>query len=123
MALTAQVPSSINPTGTTGTAVKPITDGQEVTVVADQGNGFGFWDALDSVGTSTINGISKIVEAAAQVKVNELMPGPSATDAGTPGNNPGDQQAKASGGLGSYALPLMIGGGLVAAFLIYKAVD
>ena len=123
MALTAQVLPSINPTGVSAAATKPITDGREVTVVAEQESGFNIWGALDDLGTTVVNGIASIAETAAGVKVNQLVGGAetSLTDAGTPGNNPGDLPQ--GGGMGGYGVPLLIGGALLAAFVVYKALD
>lgn len=126
MALDLYLPFKNPPTGTTGTAVKPITEGERVNVVQDQSTG-GFWSILDDVGTTAVNGVKDILGAVAQKEVNNLKgSGVSTTDStGNPadqagGGVPGDA-ASAKPFYQQYATELKIGGAAVAGLVLIYA--
>lgn len=116
MALNLTVPPANPTTGVTGSTVKPITEGEVMTAVADQ-NSNGLFSFLDDLRTTAQNGAKDILSAAAQREVNRLVTGPesSNTSAGDPNNNPQqvDPGKDPQSFIQQYKTELMIGGAIV----------
>lgn len=127
--LTLVSPVSNPDSGLYATSVKPITSGERQMVVPEQNSG-GLLGALDTLGAVGLDGLTRILETAADVKVDELMGGSetSYTTVADPGEVPGgtNQAVSASEGMGAiwqqYKTPVMIGAGLLGLFFAYKAI-
>jgi len=124
MALTLNAPDKNPTTGTKGTHVKPITEGTKVTVVENQRRKTGFWGALDDLGTTVVNGVSSVAGAIAQKEVDSLVTGAESSPdrTGDPFDQPGRVEKPQQPFIEKYKTELMIGGGLLAATLVFFAV-
>lgn len=89
MALELTLPPENPTTGTSGSAVKPITEGVRATVVSDQ-NSNGLFSFLDDLRTTTQNSAKDLLGAVAQREVDRIRNGPEArvTSEGDPQSNP-----------------------------------
>jgi len=122
MALTLNVPEKNPKTGVTGVEVKPITDGEKITVVENQTSSSGFWSVLDDIGTTVANGVSSVASAIVKSEVDKIKTGAESTPdrTGDPYDQPGRVEAKANIPFyQTYKKELMIGGGVIAAVAVF----
>lgn len=124
MALTLNAPDQNPVTGTSGAQVKPITDGTKVVVVENQRRRTGFWGALDDLGTTVVNGVSGVAGAIAQKEVDSLITGSESSPdrTGDPFDQIGRVEVPQESFLEKYKVELYIGGGVVAALIVFLAV-
>lgn len=122
MALELNLPVQNPVSGTSGEAVRPITEGERRTVVQDTNRFGGLFGALDDLGTSVVNGISSVAGAVAQNEVNNLVGGPetTVTSEGDPLDQPGSVTVtqKAAGFFEQYKTELMIGGAVLGGLAV-----
>lgn len=128
MALKLNLPD-INPTtGTSGSTIKPITEGTPETVVADQKPKRSLFGALDDLGTTLVDSVSKGVSAVTQKEVSRLNKGAEAskTSEGDPEDQPGGIKKPDADKnfFERYRQELIIGGatvaGVVGLYLIFR---
>lgn len=121
MALELTLPFENPVTGTRGSDIKPITEGERATVVPDQKSSSPF-SFLDDVFTTAQNSASQLLGAVAQREVDRLVNGPEArvTSEGDPtannqNVNPGKDPKPF---IQQYKTELMIGGAVVAGMVV-----
>lgn len=129
MSLSAWLRPLMPESGTDGTKVRPTNEGDLVTIVDQNPTGKPktFWDALDfsSLGERLIDGVGEFATAAVQSEIDQLQFGaekaPDST--GDISDQPGlnaPVNPPQQGFFEKYKMPLMVGGGLLAAIVIAK---
>ena len=129
MALSLVNPKPNPPLGVVGIGVKPITEGEKMTVIKqqDDSNTSSFWGFLDDVGTSIGRGLSQFADIAVKKELAEFIGGSETTvdSRGNPDDQPGGEKVRTMGQVPfyrAYQKELMIGGGvLVVGILLFLA--
>lgn len=126
MALELVVPNQLQNLGTSGTQVKPITEGERRTVVKDQRFG-GIFSALDELGTGAVNSVKDVLNAVTAKEIKNLVGGAETSDTteGDPFSTPGNAVSNKKPDQPfyvKYQRELLLSAGAVALFAIVIAV-
>ena len=121
MALTVTVPEQNPTTGTSGTQVRPITEGETMTAVPSYQNQGGFWGYLDQIGGVIGNTVGQAVQIKADNyidKIDNNTPAATIDSTGDPFDNPQNTQVNDNRTfVDKYKRELMIGGAVVGGLL------
>lgn len=123
MGLGAWLETALPDLGTNTTTVKPINEGEPVTVVADQPDSGGVWGFLDKIGEQATSGVGSYIQEKLKNEFDRQTYGPEASE-----DNAGDPYAQ-SGFMGKpnavevpfgqkYKTPLLIGAGVLSVVLV-----
>lgn len=121
MGLGAYIQDGLESLGLNGSDIKPINQGEPVTIVEDSDTSGSVWGLLDSAGESVSNGVGSYFEALLGKQINKLTKGPeaSADSTGDPDEQTGQNyQIQPVGGaipfIDKNKLPIMAGVGVLA---------
>lgn len=122
MTLIVKKPPKHPESGATTSAIRPITDGSDVTVIKEPDKSYGdvFFSLLDDVRTTVSSGVAEYARNRVRRELNNTVKGPESIvdSTGNVDDRAGNVKTPATGFVARYKNELIIGGAVLSAIAL-----